>query len=146
MPDKIRVLFLCTTNAAASQMAEAILTSLAGDRFEAKSAGLTPVPVHPMAEEAMRHINLDLSGVKSKSVTDFANVPFDFVITIGDASENWPEIAGAELLHWDIADPLLVGGHMEDIMQAFMVARHDVHQHVRSLVTAICPKTSNAKP
>jgi protein-tyrosine-phosphatase len=137
MPDKTRVLFLCTTNAAASQMAEAILTSLAPDRFEACSAGLTPVPVHPMAEEVMRHVSVDLAGVKSKPFGDFAGQPFDWLITIGDETIDWPSVDGAMRLHWNIADPLLVGGHMEDIMEAFMVARNDLYRHIRSFITAV---------
>jgi len=123
MPDKIRVLFLCKTNAAASQMAEVILNSLAGDRFEAVSAGLTPVPVHSMIAES-----------------------FDWVITIGDAQDHWPEIPGAVRLHWPIADPLLVGGHMEDIMQAFMVCRNEMYLHVRSFINAVGQQPANAEP
>lgn len=137
MPDKTRVLFLCQTNAGASPMAEAILSSLAPDRFEAHSAGLTPVPVHPMGEEVMRHLSVDLSGAKSKPVSDFAGQSFDWVITIGDAAADWPEIGGALHLHWDIADPLLVGGHMEDILEAFMVCRNDLYRHIRSFITAV---------
>ncbi len=133
----IRVLFLCTTNAAASQMAEAILTSLAPDRFEACSAGLTPVAVHPMAGEVMRHLSVDLTHAKSKPVGDFAGEAFDWLITIGDETADWPVVDGATRLHWNIADPLLVGGHMEDIMEAFMVARNDLYRHIRSFITAV---------
>ena len=146
MPDKIRVLFLCKTNAAASQMAEVILNSLAGDRFEAVSAGLTPVPVHSMIAEAMRHLSFDLSALKSKPVGDLAEESFDWVITIGDAQDHWPEIPGAVRLHWPIADPLLVGGHMEDIMQAFMVCRNEMYLHVRSLINAVGQQPADVEP
>ena len=36
---KVRVLFICNHNSARSQMAEAFLNSMAGDNFEAESAG-----------------------------------------------------------------------------------------------------------
>ena len=39
---RTRVLFICGQNSARSQMAEAWLDVLAGDRFEAHSAGLEP--------------------------------------------------------------------------------------------------------
>ena len=137
MPDKIRVLFVCTTNAAASQMAEVILTSLASDRFEAFSAGLTPVPVHPMAAEVLRHLSVDMSGMQSKPFSAFEGEAFDWIITIGNAVADWPSIDGTLRLHWDIADPLLVGGHVEDIIEAFMVARNDLYRHIRSFITAV---------
>lgn len=133
----VRVLFVCTTNAAASQMAEVILTSLAPEDFEVFSAGLTPVAVHPMAGEVMRHLSVDMSGMQSKPVTAFAGEPFDWVITIGDETADWPDAGDALHLHWNIADPLLVGGHVEDIIEAFMVTRNDLYKHVRSFITAV---------
>ena len=47
----LRVLFLCTQNAARSQMAEAFLRHYAGDRFEVLSAGLAPTEVHPLTRQ-----------------------------------------------------------------------------------------------
>jgi arsenate reductase len=59
---KQRVLFLCTQNSARSQMAEGFLRHLAGDRFEAYSAGIDPTPeIHPCAVEAMSEIGIDIS-------------------------------------------------------------------------------------
>ncbi|RMH53390.1 MAG: arsenate reductase ArsC, partial [Bacteroidetes bacterium] len=56
MPDKKRVLFVCTHNSARSQMAEGLLRAMAGDRYEVMSAGTEPRGVHPLAVEAMREI------------------------------------------------------------------------------------------
>ena len=50
---KRRVLFLCTHNSARSQMAESFLRALAGDRFEAASAGTEARGVNPLAVEAL---------------------------------------------------------------------------------------------
>jgi protein-tyrosine-phosphatase len=73
---KQRVLFLCTQNSARSQMAEGLLRDMAGDRFEAYSAGIDPTgEVHPCAVEAMREIGIDISdqypkGLKTYMGTD----------------------------------------------------------------------------
>ena len=59
---KQRVLFLCTQNSARSQMAEGLMRDMAGDRFEAYSAGIDPTDeIHPCAVEAMREIGIDIS-------------------------------------------------------------------------------------
>jgi arsenate reductase len=92
---KQRVLFLCTANAARSQMAEALLRHLARDRFEVWSAGTRPGPVRPEAIEVMREIGIDISGHRSKSIDDLAGETFDRVITLcDDARENCPVFPG----------------------------------------------------
>ncbi|MCB0049382.1 MAG: arsenate reductase ArsC [Caldilinea sp.] len=68
--DKIRVLFVCIHNSARSQMAEAWLNTLYGDRFEAMSAGLEPGTLNPYAVRAMQEAGVDISGAATKSVFD----------------------------------------------------------------------------
>ncbi|MEI6704526.1 MAG: arsenate reductase ArsC, partial [Deltaproteobacteria bacterium] len=53
---KIKVLFVCIHNSARSQMAEAFLNQIAGDRFEAQSAGLEPGTLNPLAVEVMKDV------------------------------------------------------------------------------------------
>ena len=71
MEEKPRVLFLCTHNAARSQIAEALLRHIAGDRFEAASAGLDPTTVHPLTYQVLKEAGVDTSGLSSKSVDTF---------------------------------------------------------------------------
>lgn len=102
-----RVLFLCTGNSARSQMAEALVPLIAGDQFEAYSAGTQPVGLNPAAVEAMRELGVDISGRRSKHVSEFGEQQFDYVITVCDrAKESCPVYPKASrLLHWSFDDP-----------------------------------------
>jgi arsenate reductase len=67
---KTRVLFVCTNNSARSQMAEGLLRHLYGDRYEVFSAGTEPTEVNPLAIRAMNERGVDISGHRSKSLTE----------------------------------------------------------------------------
>lgn len=107
---KQRVLILCTHNSARSQMAEGLLRSLAGDRFEVHSAGTQATEVRPEAIETMRKRGIDISGQRSKTLTSFVGQPWDYVITVCDqANESCPVFPGARhRLHWSFEDPSAV--------------------------------------
>jgi protein-tyrosine-phosphatase/DNA-binding transcriptional ArsR family regulator len=102
-----RVLFLCTGNSARSQMAEALMTQLSGGAVEAASAGSRPKSLHPLAVLVMRQRGIDVSGRRSKHVSEFAGERFDRVITLCDrVREVCPEFTGTpELIHWSIPEP-----------------------------------------
>src|SRR5687767_13087808 len=106
MTEKARVLFVCTHNSARSQMAEGLLRHLAGDRFEAQSAGTEATHVRPLAIRAMDEIGVDISGQESKTLERYLGEPFDYVITVcDDANEACPFFPGAkERLHWSLPD------------------------------------------
>ncbi|WP_218164366.1 arsenate reductase/protein-tyrosine-phosphatase family protein [Lentzea waywayandensis] len=105
-----RVLFLCTGNSARSQMAEALLAARA-NRIEVFSAGSHPKPVHPNAVAVMQDHGVDLSGHRSKHLSEFAGQRFDYVISLCDrVREVCPEFpGGAELVHWSMPDPSAEG-------------------------------------
>ena len=102
-----RILILCTGNSARSQMAEGLLRSMAGERFEVFSAGTKPAGLHPNAVAAMAEAGIDISGQRSKSVEEFAGQPFDYIITVCDnAKEACPFFPGAgERIHHGFEDP-----------------------------------------
>jgi arsenate reductase len=107
MMEKKKVLFLCTHNAARSQMAEGLLRSMYGERFEAFSAGTEPASVHPLAIEVMKEIGIDISGHRSKSVQEMQGIRFDLVVTLcADAYAACPMFPGAKrYLHKGFEDP-----------------------------------------
>ncbi|MDU8913370.1 helix-turn-helix domain-containing protein [Aestuariicoccus sp. MJ-SS9] len=123
---KINVLFLCTANSARSIMAEAILRDLAGDRFNAWSAGLHPAPQpHPDALATLRAHGLDTEGLRSKTLDSFrtAEAPaMDFVFTVCDlaANEDCPAWPGQPIsAHWGLPDPARTQGTDMDRRRAF---------------------------
>ncbi|MBI3162097.1 MAG: arsenate reductase ArsC [Chloroflexi bacterium] len=108
--NKPKVLILCTGNSARSQLAEGLLRALAGERFEAHSAGTEPKGrILPEVQEAMREIGIDISSQWSKSVTEYlGKAVFAHVITVcSDAEEKCPAIflnMGTHE-HWPFDDP-----------------------------------------
>ena len=81
---KTRVLFVCTHNSVRSQMAEGLLRHLAGDRFEAYSAGIDPTDeIHPCAVEAMREVGIDISDQYPKGLrTYLGKMGFNYLIIV----------------------------------------------------------------
>ncbi len=107
MPQRQRVLFLCTGNSARSQMAEGLLRHMAGDRFEVFSAGTRPAGLSPNAVTAMAEIGIDIVGSRSKSVDEFAGQQFDYVFTVCDNAKDACPIfpGGGRRLHQSFEDP-----------------------------------------
>jgi len=105
-----RVLFVCIHNSARSQMAEKFLNELAGERFQAKSAGLESGKLNPIVVRAMLELGCDISDNETKTVTDILNTgeSFDYVIAVCDkeAAERCPVFPGSgEKQHWPFEDP-----------------------------------------
>jgi arsenate reductase len=105
MSDQLRILFLCVHNSARSQLAEGILRALAGERVQVFSAGSAPSFVHPLALRVLQERGIDASRQRSKSVAEFADARFDYVITLC-AEEVCPIFLGTtQKLHWALPDP-----------------------------------------
>ena len=133
---KQRVLILCTGNSCRSQMAEGLLRNLAGDRFEAFSAGTRPTQVNPRAIKAMNELGIDISNHKSQSVENFLNQEFDYVITVCDAArETCPVFPNSkESLHWSFEDPAEAAGSEEEIMKVFRKIRDQIEERLQKFI------------
>jgi arsenate reductase (thioredoxin) len=134
-----RVLFLCTHNSARSQMGEALLRRLGGDRFEVASAGTEVTRVHPLAVATMAAAGIDLGGHRSKHLDEFAGQRFDYLITVcDDAAEACPVFPGAaQRIHWSIPDPSAVTGSEQQRARAFADAADLLRAKIRRFMVEI---------
>jgi arsenate reductase len=131
-----RVLFLCTHNSARSQMAEGLLRAAAGEFFDVDSAGTEATAVRPEAIAAMRELDIDISGQRSKTLDRFVGEQIDWLITVCDqAREACPTLPGvARQLHWSLEDPSAAEGDGEQRMAAFRAARDDLSGRIRQFL------------
>ncbi len=138
-----RVLFVCTHNSARSQMAEGLLRSLGGDRFDAASAGTEARGIHPLAIQAMGEEGIDIAMQESKTIDRYLGEPFDVVITVcDDAAEACPVFPNArERRHWSFPDPSKTTGDDEQRFAAFADVRDAIRRRIEEelLVPASAP-------
>ena len=139
---KLKVLFICGHNSARSQMAEAFLNDLAGDKIHAESAGLEPQPVNPLVVEVMAEIGHDLSRVKSDSVFDFFKQGrlYDYVITLCDETvgKQCPVFPGiTRRLHWPFDDPGQLLGTSDEKLAAFRRIRDQIRDKIRAWIETV---------
>jgi len=126
-----RVLFICSGNSARSQMAEAILRLRGGSKYDAHSAGTSPVPqVNPYALEVLRERGADTRGLHTKKVDSFVNQSFDLVVTVcAKAKQVCPFFPGARRTeHWSIEDPATFQGSHDEILRKFREIRDEIEQ------------------
>ena len=134
--DKERVLFVCVHNSARSQMGEAFLKQMAGDKFEVESAGLDPGTLNPIVVEAMKEAGVDISQNKTKSVFDFYKQgrQYDYVITVCDESQagRCPVFPGSgQKLHWGFTDPSRFEGTHEEKLRQTRLVRDAIRDRIK---------------
>ncbi len=136
---KLNAIFICTGNSARSIMAEALLRDLAGDRFNAFSAGTRPAGApHPLALETLRRHGHDISGLRSKSLDEFLQpgAPgMDFIFTVCDSAANeecaiWPGRPTSG--HWGIPDPAAAQGSDAEKALAFQRAYEQMRNRIEA--------------
>jgi len=132
-----RILFLCTGNAARSQMAEGLMRAFHGDQVDVVSAGSRPAGwVHPLAIGALAEIGIDISDAQSKGAEQFLDQRFDVVVTVCDSAAQdcplWPGAARIE--HWPIEDPTFGD---ENGAARFAATRDDLRRRIDDLMETL---------
>jgi arsenate reductase (thioredoxin) len=136
---KQKVLFICVHNSARSQMAEAWLNHICPDEFEARSAGLEPGTINPLAVKVMREVGMDISGKKTQAVFDVfkSGELFAYAITVCDESEaaGCPIFAGVtKRLHWSFPDPSAFTGTNEERLER----TREIRDQIRAKIDSFC--------
>jgi arsenate reductase len=128
------VLFLCSHNSARSQIAEGLLRSLGGNKFEVYSAGLEKTFVRPQAIQVMQEIGIDISKQTSKTLAQYLNNRFDEVITVCDqADKACPIFPNAKnRRHWSFPDPSRAAGSEIEILAVYRKVRDAIKTRIES--------------
>ena len=137
---KKKILFLCTGNAARSQMAEGLARADHGDVLDVVSAGSRPAGwVHPLAIRALADVGIDASEHTSKSADQFINEPFDVVVTVCDsAAQDCPMWPGAKRIeHWPIEDPSYGPDDPATRPDRFAETRDELRRRINELVKTL---------
>lgn len=137
---KKRILFLCTGNAARSQMSEGLANAFHGDVVEAVSAGSRPAGwVHPLAIRALADVGIDHREATSKSAKDFVDQEFDVVVTVCDsAAQDCPHWPGAKRIeHWPIEDPSYGPDDPATRYDRFVETRDELARRIEELVETL---------
>ena len=116
-------------------MAEGVLRYYGGDKFEVFSAGTIPSMVNEIAIRVMREIGIDISGHRSKHVSEFEGTEFDYVITVCDyADKTCPSfLNGRKKIHWAFQDPPHhVRQITEDVIEEFRKVRDEIHERFKT--------------
>jgi arsenate reductase len=101
-----KVLFACVHNAGRSQMAAAWFNALAdAGKATAVSAGTQPgTRVHPEVVAVMREVEIDLTAVQPRFLSDELASESNVLVTMG-CGEACPNVPGIERMDWPLPDP-----------------------------------------
>ncbi len=138
---KKKVLFICVHNSARSQISEAWLNYLAGDKFIAESAGFEPAEINPHVVTVMKEVGINLENASIDSVFDFfkSGRRYNYTITVCDQSkaEKCPIFPGLVLngrMHWSFEDPSTFNGSEDEILHRTRIVRDQIRKQIESFI------------
>ena len=139
---KLRVMFICIHNSGRSQMGEACLRHLAGDRFEVHSAGLEAGKLNPLVVKAMAEIGINLSAHFAKTAMEYISrgEHFDYVITVCDETnaERCPMFPGKhQRIHWSFPDPSALQGTDDEKLAGIRPIRDAIEAKIKTWVSVV---------
>jgi len=145
IPERLRVLFLCTGNSCRSQMAEGWARHLRGDVIEAYAAGIETHGLNSNAVKVMAEAGVDISSHQSKHVSELRGISFDYVVTVcGHANETCPMFPGkVKVVHVGFDDPPALARTAkteEEALDHYRRVRDEIKAFVMSLPESLIDK------
>jgi arsenate reductase (thioredoxin) len=140
--EKMKIVFVCFHNSARSQMAEGLLRTMYGDRYDVYSAGVESSQVDPRAIKVMNEIGIDISSQRSKKLDEYRGTHFDLAVTVCDKAKEMCPICGVSLtapvyappskniIHKTFRDPAIAKGSEEDQLTIFRQVRDEIKEWI----------------
>lgn len=119
-------------------MAEALLNRYGNDYFQAHSAGLQPVEIHPLTVQVMAEVGYDLREQHAKGVRDYLGKLFFRYLIIPcmpageDCPRVWPGVS--ERFFWEVDDPTTFEGAEERRLKKFREVRDQIIELTKAWV------------
>ena len=147
----LKILFLCTGNSCRSQMAEGWARQLKGGQIEPYSAGIEAHGLNPDAVRVMAEAGVDISGQRSKLVSELAGTEFDYVVTVCDnAHESCPVFPRkAKVVHVGFDDPPRLAADAlteQERLAPYRRVRDEIRAFVESLPDAFARQQIGTEP
>jgi len=144
MPNKLKILFLCTGNSCRSQMAEGWARQLKSAEIDPYSAGVEPHGMNPRAIKVMAEAGVDITTHHSKHVDELKDIPFDYVVTVCDhANETCPLFPGkTKKIHVGFDDPPRLAetaSTEEEALAHYRRVRDEIRDWVQTLPNSLQP-------
>ncbi len=125
-------------------MAEGLLRYLAGERFEALSAGLEPGnEVHPMAIQVMAEIGIDISSQQPKAEDVYlGKTMIHYLIIVCNKAQStcpriWPGLPNEKRYYWPVNDPAEISGSIEEKLSFFRKVRDELQDKITSWLNEV---------
>jgi len=128
----IRILFICSTHACLSRMAEAFARAQRPQGVEVASAGVSAAPCDPLTARVLAEVGIDLADPGKRSLEDLWLHDYHILVTLSpDAAASCRHLAGHPAhVRWDLEDPSASDGDESELLAAFRTAREKVRKQV----------------
>jgi arsenate reductase (thioredoxin) len=137
---KRKVLFLSSSGVHGA-MAEALLNRIGAGNFEAVSAGTEPGKLDSFTLEIMKETNIDLSHITLRSIEEFIEKEFDYVIRLGNCPQfNELKFRCAEVIQWTFENPDMKSMDPERLLRTLRSIRDQITQRLHLLVLVLVPR------